>query len=62
MAWTRGKGTVGLLQLTAAWLEPGVDSPQNDGATRVGRVREGLLTNCPRHGLWWKTRAPDLDI
>ena len=27
VAWTRGKGMVGLLRLTAARLEPGVDSP-----------------------------------
>ena len=71
VAWTCGKGMVGLLRLTAARLEPGVDSPSDSFrylakpiqyCKGAGQVREERLTTCPRHGLWWKTRAPDLDI
>ena len=48
MAWTRGKGTVGLLQLTAAWLEPGVDSPSERWSNPCGPGQGGAPDQLPQ--------------
>ena len=48
VAWTRGKGTVGLLQLTAAWLEPGVDSPSERWSNPCGLGQGGAPDQLPQ--------------
>lgn len=48
VAWTRGKGTVGLLRLTAARLEPGVDSPSEPWSSPCGPGQGGAPDHLPQ--------------
>lgn len=48
VAWTCGKGMVGLLRLTAARLEPGVDSPSELWSSPCGPGQGGAPDHLPQ--------------